>query len=409
MLTDNQMKAVAGMQRKALLSGVAGSAIALVGGVLLALFKDGVGLEALFQPFLVAYLLVFGMGVCGLAVVMVHHLCGGAWSFMIQRICEAMSRTIPFLFLLGLVVILLGAFTTHLYNWTNPEYLYKHHVVTEKEAFLNLPVFALCYFIYFGIWAGLAMIYNRWSDRLDSTGDLNIISKMQALAGPGLILYVLTMTFAATHWAMSLEPEWFSSIYPGWMMSGHILAVLAFAVLMLSFLAKEGPVAEKVTQRHFHHLGTFLCGFTIFWSYISFSQFLIIWSGNLPEGIGFYIHRSGDTLNILTLILIIVNFAIPMFYLFVRRNKTDIRKLRFIAIWILSVRIIDMYWNIVPSWEGYRHEISIPMVVMVLGALAGLGGFWFYLFLKNLQVRPVLPQNDPRGETFFLKDAHHHA
>jgi len=409
MLTENQSKAVQGLQRKALLAGVAGTSIALIGGVLLALFKKDVGMEALFQPFLVAYLLVFGMGVCSLAVVMVHHLCGGAWSYMIQRICEAASRTIPFLFGLGVVVILVGAYTTYLYNWTNPDYIHKHHIVAEKTAFLNLTMFSVCFFVYFGVWAGLSALYNRWSNQLDITGDTNIIAKMQVFAGPGLILYVLTMTFASTHWAMSLEPEWFSSIYGAWMISGHVLAVLAFAVLMLSFLAKEGPLAEKVTQRHYHHLGTFLCGFTIFWSYISFSQFLIIWNGNLPEEIGFYVNRSGDTLNILTVFMIIVNWVIPMFYLFIRRHKTNIARLRFIAFWILGVRVIDMYWNIVPSWEGYRHQINFPMLVMVLAAVAGLGGFWFYLFLKNLQSRPLLPQNDPRGELFFLKDAHHHA
>lgn len=409
MLTENQQKAVNGLKRKALISGIAGTVIALTCGLLVALFKEGAGMESLFQPFLVAYLMVFGMGACSLAVVMLHHLCGGAWSYMIQRICEAGARTLPFLFVVGLVVIVVGAFTTHLYNWTNEAYIAKHHIVEEKTAFLNLQFFAICYFVYFGIWLALSSLYNRWSKQLDATGDLNIIGKMKALAGPGLILYVLSMTFAATHWAMSLEPEWFSSIYGAWMISGHVLAVLSFAVLMLTFLMKEGPMAEKVTERHFHHLGTFLCGFTIFWTYISFSQFLIIWNGNLPEEIGFYLNRSGDSLNLLTVFMILVNWLIPMFYLFIRRNKTTIKKLRFIAFWILGVRVVDMYWNIVPSWEGYRHELSLAMVVMVLGAVASLGGFWFYLFLKQLESRPLLPQNDPRGELFFLKDAHHHA
>lgn len=408
MLTENQLKMVNRWQAKALTFGIGGTAVALVGGVIMSLISEH-GADKIFQPFIVAWVYLLGLGICSLAVVFVHHLCGGAWSYTVQRIVEAGSRTIPFFFLTGLLIIVGGVWCSTVYPWTDPEFLKEFPIVGNKEFFLNRPTFTIAYFVYFGIWMLFAYAYNSWSKRLDETADMNIIGKMRFWSGPGAVVYVLTITLAATHWVMSLEPDWFSTIYGAWLIASYALSVISFCVIILSYLMNEPPISEKVTTQTFHHLGTFMAGFTIFWTYVSFSQFLLIWNANMPEEIGFYLHREGTTLNILTVILILFHWLIPMIYLLFRKNKTTIKSVRRIAIWIFCVRLIDMYWNIVPGFPDARHNVNFITLALIICAVLGLGGFWFFFYLRELKKRPLLPLNDPRGELLFLKDAHGHA
>ena len=408
MLTENQLRMVGRWQSRALTYGITGTAIALIGGIIMSLVSEH-GIDKLFQPFLVAWIFWLGLGVCSLAIVFVHHLCGGAWSYTIQRVVEAGSRTLPFFFVTGLVIVVGGAWFSHLYPWTNPEYIEKFHIVENKAAFLNKPTFTIAYLVYFGIWMLAAYFYNSWSKRLDETADVSIIGKMKFWAGPGAVMYVITMTLAATHFVMSLQPEWFSTIYGAWLIASYALSVISFCVIILSYLMEEPPIKDKISTQTFHHLGTFMAGFTIFWTYVSFSQFLLIWNANMPEEIGFYLNRQGTTLNILTVMLVCFHWLVPMLFLLFRKNKTTIVRVRRIAMWIFCVRLIDMYWNIVPSFPDAHHEVNFITLALVIAAVIGFGGFWFYLYLNQLKKRPLLPVNDPRGELLFLKDAHGHA
>jgi hypothetical protein len=419
MLSDNQLSWISKTQSKARGYAVAGLMTTVVLAVLVGFIwpllpSEGqpqtVGvIEKIFQPLMIAWLFWLGLGVCSLAVVMLHHLCGGAWSYTIQRIAEAGSRTIPFFFVTGIVVMLGTVFFTDIYPWTNAGYIELHHIVAEKAAFLNPGTYTIAYFVYFTIWMLFMWLYNGWSKKLDETADTRIIGKMKFWAGPGLVLYVLTMTLASTHFAMSLEPVWFSTIYGAWLISSYALSVVSFSVIVLSYLMDESPIKEKVTTRTFHHLGNFLLGFTIFWSYVSFSQFLLIWNANLPEEIGFYLHREGDSLNVLTVLLCVFHWFVPMMILLIRKNKTNIATLRKIAYYVFFVRILDLYWNTVPSFPDGHYAINWSTLLLVITAILGFGGVWVYLFLNELKKRPLLPVNDPRGELLFLKDAHGHA
>lgn len=405
MLTENQLALIGPIQKKAWKLGIGGTVIALAGGIATALFSGDFGRA--FQPFIMAYILWFGLCAGGLAVVMLHHLAGGAWSFMIQRICEAASRTMPFFFFAGLLILVGGVWFTDVYSWTDPNVVHHHHVVANKLPFLSRTWFTAFYFLYFGVLGGLAYCFNKWSLNLDQTGHQNNIAKMIRFSAPGLILYVLTMTFVATHWVMSLEPAWFSTMYGPWLIANYNLSIVPFAVIMLSTFSKEEPMAGAITTRHYHHLGNFMFGFTIFWAYVSFSQFLIIWNGNLPEEDIWYLHRSGGSLNFIIAVLAFGAWLIPLFLLIVRQNKLVAGTLRKIAFFVLAMRTVDIYWNVAPSWGSSANNISFVLVALYAAAITGIGGFFIYFFFEELKKRPLLPQQDPRRELNFLKDAHH--
>lgn len=407
MLTDNQLQKVKALQGKSVIAAAIGLC-----------FTVGIGAfnGTMFQGLLVGYLLLFGLSISSLGLLMLHHLCGGSWSFVAQRIAEAGSRTLIPMCLIGAVVIIGGAMFSTIYPWANESFLNQEgnelikHMSHLKHEFLNLNVFIISYFAYFAIWIAFMLAFNSWSKKLDETGDPKYIAKMKFWAGPGCVLYVLTMTFAATHWAMSTDPTFFSTIYGAWMIASGALSMMCFCVIMLSWLSNEGPLAEKISSQIYHHFGNFMLGFTIFWSYLSFSPFLIIWNGNLPEEIGWYLHRSGGGLTVMTIVLIVCVWFGPMFVLLMRKLKTNPMPLRKIAIYILATRIIDMYWNIVPSFDGNHSTLNFSTVFSVLCAVAGIGGLWLWLFLFELKKRPILPQQDPREELMFLKEkAHQHA
>jgi len=407
MLTDAQLEKIKALQGKCLVLGA---------GAIIALFVIGLMAGTLFQGLLIGYLCVFGFGISGLGLVMLHHLCGGSWSFVAQRIAEAASRTLPFLCILGVFVILLGAKVSNIYPWANeaflalPENEYIAQMTEKKEHFLNFGAFAICYAVYFGLWLLMMYAFNSWSKKLDETGDPKLIWKMKVFSGFGCVAYVISMTFAATHWAMSTDPTFFSTIYGAWMIGGYALGMMCFCVVVLTSLGNEGPLSEKLSSQIYHHFGNFMLGFTIFWSYLSFSPFLIIWNGNLPEEILWYLDRSGGILNLYILVLIVFVWFGPMFVLLMRKNKTNPNTLRKIALYIIATRFLDMYWNVAPSFEGNHATLNLTTLISALLGVAGIGAIWLWVFLYELKKRSILPQQDPRTELMFLKDkAHSHA
>ncbi len=407
MLTENQLKKVSSLQTKCLIAAVIGLA-----------FNIGLGAAdgTMFQGLLIGYLLIFGLGISSLGLLMLHHLCGGSWSFVAQRIAEAGSRTLPFLFVVGALVMGGGMMLSTIFPWANPEFLAQEgnelllYMSHQKEAFLNVKTFWVCYVAYFAIWMFFVVSFNSWSKKLDATGDNKYIAKMKRTAGFGCVLFVLTMTFAATHWGMSTDPTFFSTIYGAWMIASGALSMMCFCVIMLSWLSDEGPLSHKMSSQIYHHFGNFMLGFTIFWSYLSFSPFLIIWNGNLPEEIGWYLHRSGGGLTFMTIVIIAFVWFGPMFSLMMRKFKTNPNTLRKIAFYVLASRIIDIYWNIAPSFEGNHSYLNPWTIISTLSAIAAIGGLWLWVFLYELKKRPILALQDPREELMFLKEkAHNHA
>jgi hypothetical protein len=350
------------------------------------------------QGYLYAFLLVSGLAIGSVALLCIHHMTRGAWSFVIQRILEASSRTLWVVALL-FVPILLGVVTNGsvhgLYaNWLNPSGEFEE-IIGNKEAVLNPAVWSLTSVGIMLIWLGMAYLLNTWSRRLDETGDASVIVNFRRFCPPALIVYCLTMTYAGLNWYMSVSPEWFSTLYGPLTWIGQGLTLLAFSILILSYIQDEKPLSRVVQAEHYHHLGNLMLAFTVLWAYMSFSQYLIIWAGNLPEEISYYMNRNTAGYNALAVILMFGHFFFPLMWLLFRRNKLSLRPLRMICCWILLMRLFDAFWVTYPSFPHAEPGIYVKEVLVAVATLAGLFGIWFWFFLGELTKRPLLALNDP--------------
>lgn len=354
-----------------------------------------------FQSYLFAFSFWAGISIGSLALLMLQHLTGGGWGLVIRRVLEASTRTLPLVLVL-FVPIVLGAHS--LYRWTHQEELEKHPVLMEKAKYLNLSFFTVRAAIYFAIWLALAYFLNRWSLLQDRTADRGLKKRMQMLSGPGMVLFVFTVTFASVDWFMSLDPEWFSTIYGLIFVAAWALSALAFTIAVMALLSKQAPVSEFIGQYHFHDLGKLLLALVMLWSYFAFSQFLIVWSGNLPEEIRWYHPRIHGAWGAIALLVVVLHFAFPFLFLLSRSFKRNAGKLALVATLVLVMRLVDFFWTIAPTFTGKHFNLSW----MDLVAPIALGGLWLALFARTLASRALIPINDPMYET-VLEQKHAHA
>jgi len=373
------------LQQRALVVGVVGLALLAVGAF--------VSLDQFFRSYLVGFIFWTGVTLGCLAIVMLQHLTGGAWGMVIRRPLEAATRTLPLLLVLFLP---LAVGVSRIYIWAShnvPEGDKElRHALEHKRAYLNLPFFFGRAVFYFAVWLGLAYFLNKWSREQDETGDPGLTGKLQDLSGPGLILYGLTVTFAAVDWVMSLDPTWFSTIFGILLMGGQALSAMAFVITIAVLLARYEPMSHVFTRAHFHDLGKLLLAFVMLWAYFSFSQFLIIWSGNLPEEIPWYLRRFNSGWRVVGLLLVLFHFMLPFVLLLSRDLKRNARLIALTAMVIIVMRFVDVLWLIAPEFHG-RQGFSFHW--MDLAAPVGLGGIWLWYFAGQLKARPLLPIRDP--------------
>ncbi|MCC6145671.1 MAG: hypothetical protein IT368_17830, partial [Candidatus Hydrogenedentes bacterium] len=327
MLNTALEKKITSLQAKAFVVGAAGVVITLAALLFTPVVtgEDNVyqvttGFGArFFQALHIAWITLLGLPLGGLAIIMLRPLAGGAWSVVLQRVCEAASRTIWVFFFVGIFIMGLGS--SYLFPWVHEEILHHNHIIGAKVHYLNLGFFWIRYVVYFAIWYGLMSLFNGASKRLDETGNQVFAVRMQRFSAPGLVLFFLSVTFAMTDWAMSLEPEWFSTIYGPFGVVSVVLLTLSAMIIALTRLDQWEPLKSRITAKHYHDIGNLMLGFVILWSYMAFAQFLITWSGNLPEEIGWYMHRKGGGLTVVTVMLMLFHFLVPMIYLLFRQNK----------------------------------------------------------------------------------------
>jgi hypothetical protein len=308
---------------------------------------------------------------------------------VIRRFCEAGARTLPFMALLFVPVL---AAMPILYEWTHAEA--QDPVLRSKAAYLNIPFFIVRTILYFAVWTFYAYRLSNWSAQQDRTGDRDLVRRMRSVSAPGLVVFVLTATFAFVDWIMSLEPHWFSTIYGAMFLVGQVLEAFALVILLLVVLSSRPPLREYVTPQHYHDLGNLMFAFTILWAYLSFSQFLIIWAGNLPEEIPWYVRRLRQGWGAVAVFLVLFHFAVPFLLLLRRDVKRRADLLLRVCVLMLAVRLVDVYWVVQPSFYGDRLRVYWTDFVTALA----VGGVWLAIFFWQLQQRPLVPERDPRLE-----------
>jgi len=373
----------------------------IVGVAALALCGIGVALDKpqFFQSYLFGYLFWFGIAVGCFSVVALHHLVGGGWGFVIQRLLEAGSRTLPLMLLL-FVPLFFGM--RELYLWARPEAVAGDKILLQKAPYLNVPFFWIRAALYFAVWGVSIYWLNKWSHEQDRTGYPLITQKIEKLAGPALALYVLTMTFAAFDWVMSLEPHWFSTIFGAIFVVGQGLTTLAFAIIGVRLLEDREPIAGVIQTKHFHDLGNLMFAFVLLWAYVSFSQFFIIWSGNMPEEITWYMHRLHGGWGVMAMVIVIFHFFIPFSLLLLRKTKQRSKVLVKIAVAMFFMRFVDLFWTVAPNF----NEGNFGIHWMDILAPLGIGGVWIAMFLSQLKGRALMPVNDPRMAEAFAASHH---
>src|SRR5258706_3573027 len=378
------------IQRRALIAGGAGILLCLIGLLINAHHR-----EQFFRSWLLAYLFWLGIPLGSCAILMLQHLTGGAWGLALRRPLETAARTLPLMALLFLPLFFgLGK----LYIWTSDDAARGVESSALRAHYLTTGFFIVRTVIYFILWIALPLILNLWSPREAPDPDPALARRFQLFSSGGLLIYCLSMTFASIDWVMSLDPHWYSTIFGLIVIIGQALNSLALMTALLALLATRPPLNKIVTADHFHDLGNLLLAFTMLWAYMQFSQFLIIWSGNTAEEIPFYIYRTHRGWQAVGWILIIFHFFIPFILLLNRRTKRTPRVLAMVGLAIVVMRLVDLFWIIVPHHAQGRHlDVSYPIPHWLdLAAIAGIGGIWIWWFIFQLRKTALVAVNDPR-------------
>jgi hypothetical protein len=379
-----------------------------VGGAFLLVLAAGFAMDRgqFFRSYLFGWVFWVGIGVGCLGLAMLNQLTGGLWGLVPRRFHEAAARTIPAMALLFLPVLLgLGS----LYTWAQPEVVATDEMLRRKAPYLNAPFYVGRAVLYFAVWSALAYVVSRLSQRQDAGADPARAARLRGVSAVGLVLLSLTTTFAAVDWGMSLAPHWFSTIYGVLFIVGWTLSALSFTIVLMALLAGEPPMSEAVRPVTVHDLGKLLLAFTMLWGYVNFSQFLIVWSGNVSEETPFYLHRLQGGWQVMAVALLVFHFALPFALLLSRDLKRDARSLAAVAALMLVMQLVDLFWLFGPDLVAHGRQ-AVPLRVHWLDAAAvlGLGGLWLVLFARQVRTGPVLPVGEPEVRELLAARAEVH-
>lgn len=367
--------------------------IAGIAGLVLCGIGFGLDRHQFYRSYLTAYLFWTGIAIGCLPAILVHHLVGGAWGVVIRRPLESGALTIPLMALLFLPV---AYGIEELYPWANASEVAQHPILRAKRVYLNVPAFYGRAAGYFAFWSALAVVLARLSLAQDRGGNGRATQILGTISGPALVVHFFTVTFAAVDWIMSLEPEWYSTIFgPMWLI-GQLLASFSLMILVVAPRFRPDPrVGGSTGSDTLNDLGNLLLAFVMLWAYMHFSQFLIIWSGNLKEEIPWYLARTRGGWQWPAVVLILFEFVLPFLVLLNRESKRRGERLARIAALIVVMHMLAIFWLVVPS---FRPRTGLRVHWLDLAAPVGLGGIWLAAFLRLLGRRPPI-LGDPSSPT----------
>jgi hypothetical protein len=351
--------------------------------------------EQALRSWLLGYVFWCGIGIGSLGLLILQYLTGGAWGVVIRRIVEAGSRTLPILAVM-FVPLFLGV--RSIYEWAYAPG--SDEILAHRLPYLNPTAWGIRAIIYFAILGLIAHFLNKWSLEQDGTtnyeSSASLLGKSTKLCGPIMPVFAIVVTFASIDWVMTLDPHWYSTIWGLLFLVGWGLSCLAFVIALLAWLSDLPPMNRIVGSRHFHDLGKLMLALVMVWAYFNFSQLLIIWSGNLPEETPWYLKRMSGAWGVIGVVLILFHFAFPFLVLLSRDVKRNAKWLSLMAIFILMMRLVDLFYLIAPSpYVGKSGDVNFHLSVLDFLAPVAVGGLWLWWFLGELRKRPLVPVNDP--------------
>jgi hypothetical protein len=413
---------VNGWKNRALAVGV----IFLVVAVVLAYLgqgQDGLGWDHFLRAWVLGLMVTFGFAVGGLALLMVQYCSGGKWGLLLRRPLEAMSRTLPIVFAYWLVPVI---FIKKLYLWarfpttSDTAAALKAGIINEAQAhcidfkrpMLNEQMFVIVGLICFIIWFFYELRLNKMSLKRDAQGPETTphwIKKFENLSGPGIVVYSLTMTAAAIYWVMSMDPTWFSSVYGLLFLVEQGFQVLAFSIIVAIALSKAEPFKTILRQTEQHDLGKLAFAFVMLNIYLNFGQFLIIWSGNLPNEIGWYLDRIRGHWGVIITFDFIFHWLIPFSMLLSRDIKRNKKRLTRVCQWMIFAAAFNQFWLIEPNFKDAARNLHFSWGILEYIAVpAAMTAFWVAYFCIQLKSRPLVQVNDPHTAE-ILEPEHAHA
>ena len=382
------------IEQRSLIVGVVGAVATVVGFVL--------SRDNFYSAYLISYMDLLGLSLGCMAVLMLYHLVGGKWGTVIRRFLEAGMMTLPMMFVLFLPILLS---IPRIYPWAAPGHVPANPTIASIEAgYLNATGMWIRWVIYFAIWIVMAYFLNRWSTEQDTPeGGAKSTLRFRALSGPGLVIYAFSISFAVIDWVMSLQAHWISTIYGFIFIAGQALAAFSFAVLIEAILVKREPLSNYLTPVEVHDHGKMMLAFVMVWAYFSYSQWLIMWAGNLPDEISWFLRRIHGGWGYVGVFLAAFHFGVPFALLLSRPLKRKTTTLVWVAAWLLIMRWVDIWWHVEPA-PPFQHA-TIHLSWLHFATVLGMGGFWAAYFCRNLRARPLLAVYAP--QTLKHMESHH--
>lgn len=357
-------------------------------GVVLGLAALFLSPAQFFRSYLIGWLFWLGMALGSLGLLMMHHQAGGAWTAVARRFMEAATRTLP---LLAVLVIPIWIGIPYLYPWADPNSVAANALLQHKQPYLNVPFFIFRTVLYFAVWIGLELMLNHWASAEDRVNDPKYHIRMKNLSGIGLVLLVLTVTFAGIDYVMTLQPTWVSSIFGAIVGAGLFVAAAAFLILNVTMLYYTEPLSEYVNTSILGNYGGFALSILLIWMYFSFSQFLLIWYANIMEETPWYILRANGGWEWIILIIVLAGFILPFLLLMSVDLKRNPRSMAAVALLLMATQFLNLIWLVNPE---FSQTLQITWSDLVIPA--GIGGIWLAFYLWQLQRRPLLSQSDHR-------------
>ena len=373
------------IQTRSMFVGLVGAVAAIAGAFLAP--------ESFYSAYLISYMFWLGLSLGCLAILMLYHMVGGSWGTVARRTLEAGMTTLPLMAVLFLPILFN---LPKLYAWARPDEVAMSRDLSDiAHSYLNFNGIAMRALLYFAIWLVMAFLLSRWSSEQDTPeGGAKSTLRFRALSGFGLVIYSLTISFGVVDWVMSLQARWISTIYGLLFVAGEALSAFCFVVVIEKILGKRKPMSDYLTTTEVHDHGKLMLAFVMVWAYFNFSQWLIIWAGNLPEEIPWYVRRMNGGWGGVGMFLVIFHFAVPVALLLSRRLKKDVGQLALLASWIMIMRIVDIWWHIEPSPSLHHDTIHLSWTLFAI--VAGMGGLWMAYFFRNLRSRPLLAVYAPQ-------------